>query len=559
MMSKAVIYARQSSGSDDYSDSVENQIANCRLLAEKENLQVIGCFSDLNTSGKTYPEGAEAIAGNDRAFQLWFRQQTGTKKFRPGLGRVFELLGETDFIIVDEMTRLYRPVTRSFLESFVNQRLSENQVQILQCKGGKLDLRQFDQQLIQTLKNQIQDEAIANQKKKSREQFRKLRDAGYQCNGAKMFGIRYLGGKKIEVIPECAEVIRFIYENIADCRPYCAIIREVNAKYGDRFRRGRCYESTFRSIARQPIYCGYQYDSRGELIRNVQIAGQEIIPYELWHRVATLMNERRKEPPVRAKKHWLPMSGRLICGGCGRRLTCQIDRGVIYYICNKTNLLHDPDCSASRIRFSGGDWNCLYETVYPLLLIALEERYRKNELLSRQTERRENLQHRIDRMLEKEEHLCHLYMEGALGSAQLDSLLNEYREERRQLQAKLRLSRLAAARGSEEDLSHRFSDLFVRIRDRELEQSEYEHLFRETVRRVVIRGDRVDFETTAGNLSLPRFQENRRKILPLWEIFLPEGVLETAPFRSGPKVKIRFLVGEPHVLLETEHLLFRTE
>jgi len=559
MMSKAVIYARQSSGSDDYSDSVENQIANCRRLAEKENLQVIGCFSDLNTSGKTYPEGAETIAGNDRAFQLWFRQQTGTKKFRPGLGRVFELLGETDFIIVDEMTRLYRPVTRSFLESFVNQKLSENRVQILQCKGGRLDLSQFDQQLIQTLKNQIQDEAIANQKKKSREQFRKLRDAGYQCNGAKMFGIRYLGGKKLEVIPECAEVIRFIYENIAACRPYSAIIRDVNAGYADRFRQGRCYESTFRSIARQPIYCGYQYNSRGELIRNVQIAGQEIISYELWHRVGTLLNERRKEPPVRAKKHWLPMSGRLICGSCGGRLTCQIDRGVLYYICNKTNLLHAPDCSASRIRFNGGERNCLYETVYPMLLIALEERYRENELLARQSKHQENLQHRIDSMMEKEQHLCDLYMDGSLSAAQLDFLLSKYREQRRMLQSRLRLCRLSASHRAEEERLHRFSELFGRIRDGKLSHTDYEQLFRETIRRVVIHGDRVDFETAAGKLSLPRFREKRRRVLPPWEIFIPEGFAEPALFRSGPKLQVRFLIGEPHMLLETEHLIYRTE
>ena len=85
----AIIYARQSSGSDDYSESVENQIANCYKLAEQEHLSVIGCYSDLNTSGKTYPEGAEAIAENDLAFQQWFRQQTGSRKYRAGLGQVF--------------------------------------------------------------------------------------------------------------------------------------------------------------------------------------------------------------------------------------------------------------------------------------------------------------------------------------------------------------------------------------------------------------------------------------------------------------------------------------
>ena len=187
---KAIIYARQSSGSDDISESVENQIANCKKQAEKENYQVIGIFSDLNTSGKTYPEGAESIAENDSAFLNWYDQQTGTKKYRHGLGEVIKLLDQADVLIIDEMTRLYRPVTRSFLESYVNQKITEANVKIIQVKGGKLDLSQFDQSLIQMLKNAIQDEAIANQKAKAKQQFQKLRDNGYLCNGARAFGLK---------------------------------------------------------------------------------------------------------------------------------------------------------------------------------------------------------------------------------------------------------------------------------------------------------------------------------------------------------------------------------
>ena len=90
-MKKAVIYARQSSGSDDFSESVENQILNCQKLAKKENLEVVGIFQDLNTSGKTYPKGGELIAENDIAFNNWFNQQTKSKKFREGLGKAFEI------------------------------------------------------------------------------------------------------------------------------------------------------------------------------------------------------------------------------------------------------------------------------------------------------------------------------------------------------------------------------------------------------------------------------------------------------------------------------------
>ena len=36
---KALIYARQSSGKDDFSESVEAQIANCKKLQKKKNLR----------------------------------------------------------------------------------------------------------------------------------------------------------------------------------------------------------------------------------------------------------------------------------------------------------------------------------------------------------------------------------------------------------------------------------------------------------------------------------------------------------------------------------------
>ena len=168
---KAVIYARQSSGSDDYSESVEVQIANCRKLAGNMQIRVVKCLSDLNISGKTYPVGWEKLAAADSAFQKWSATHTRRNGFRPALGKLIALLPDIDCIIVDDITRLYRPLSRSFLEAAVNETLIENNVQILQVKGGTIDLAQFDQQLVTMLKNQINDEQIAKQRMRSIEVF----------------------------------------------------------------------------------------------------------------------------------------------------------------------------------------------------------------------------------------------------------------------------------------------------------------------------------------------------------------------------------------------------
>ncbi|UKI29936.1 MAG: hypothetical protein L6W00_18155 [Lentisphaeria bacterium] len=62
--------------------------------------------------------------------------------------------------------------------------------------------------------------------------FRIKKDSGKLCSDAKMYGIRYLGNGKIEVIPEWVEIIRFVYDNICAYRPYRAIIRDCNERWG---------------------------------------------------------------------------------------------------------------------------------------------------------------------------------------------------------------------------------------------------------------------------------------------------------------------------------------
>ena len=102
---KALIYARQSSGKDDFSESVEAQIAKCKRLAVKEKLEVIGVYKDLNTSGETYPVGAEEIARLDKAYMNWSLTQSTKKDFRLGLSQVLLKLSEVDFVLVRRLCK----------------------------------------------------------------------------------------------------------------------------------------------------------------------------------------------------------------------------------------------------------------------------------------------------------------------------------------------------------------------------------------------------------------------------------------------------------------------
>lgn len=111
-MAKCVIYARQSSGDEEESASVELQIEQCKNVAETNGYTIVGTYSDKNTSGKTYPNFSDAIklAQADGVYLNWLNSSdSGRKKYRDGLGKVFEQLTEIDYVI-DKAKMLNLPV-----------------------------------------------------------------------------------------------------------------------------------------------------------------------------------------------------------------------------------------------------------------------------------------------------------------------------------------------------------------------------------------------------------------------------------------------------------------
>ena len=158
-MKKAVIYARQSSGDEEQSASVDQQILNCKRLAADQDLQIIDVFSDLNISGKTYPDTTEALAlaAVDEAYKSWVNSTyLKTHKYRKGLAQVLGVLKSVDYVLLDDFTRLMRPLPASYLESHVVQNLKSAGVKVWCVKGGITDLSNFADNLVASLISQIE-------------------------------------------------------------------------------------------------------------------------------------------------------------------------------------------------------------------------------------------------------------------------------------------------------------------------------------------------------------------------------------------------------------------
>lgn len=515
---KALIYARQSSGKEDVSESVEAQIANCMNLARAKNLEVIGIYRDLNNSGELYPEGAEKIAEMDEAYQRWLSEQSCKKGYRKGLGELLKKIPETDILLVNEMTRLYRPVNHSFLESYIHNILKVHEITIIQYQGEEIDLRRFDQHLIIGMKNSILYEDLRKKRLNSINAFRIKRDSGKLCCGSRIFAIKYHGNDKISVDPEKGEIVRKIYSGILAGIPLNTIIRSCNRNAG----KLMMYPSLLYSIASQPLYAGLQYNTNGELIRNVQITGQEIIPENEWFTVQKMMKSKQKKTEKK-HTHWLPLSSRLICGICGSRLVCRIDHGKVCYTCNRQKF--DPAseiCAQSRIRFETGAHGeyALYDAVLPLLIIGL---YRKYSSCSTHFVAEQVIQD-----------VMKLFLDGFITKQELKSFYLQFtgtKDVDKDLQP-LNIKKLILGQ-------------IRQITERKVSQELFEEYLYYADISIIVNLQSIEFKSVAGSIEIPRLWKKNRVWMPHWTLRMRKSDDE-----SFPGVIICYETGKSKILCD---------
>ena len=516
-MPNAVIYARQSSGSDDFSLSVEQQILNCRALAQKENYNIVGIFQDLNTSGETYPAGAEQIASVDNAFMDWLRNQSKTRGFRAGLGNLLTRCpgGTVNLLLVNEITRLYRPVVGSFLEIYINNFLRQNQIKIIQVQGGSIDLTRFDEHLINMIKNQILFEDLQKKRANSIAGIRARKDAGKLATMPRMFGIEYLGHDKYHIAPEKARIIRFIFESVIHRDSYNSISKKANVMLdGIHF----FWRNDISRIIRQPLYCGLQYNSKGELIPNLEMQGREIVSFDTWRRANKIVDEKKANNSIRLiKKHWLPLSGRMICGSCGDHLLCSSygRDSTLYYSCLRANTSPHPEvCRKSRIRFIGTpERPGLMEIVYPFLLVGLYKRYFEIKELHDIAREIAANREKYAELMNRETELLKMFSTGKITKSQYDEAVDLIRPKRQELHLKI----LESTCLHDDKKHYRINNIwhqFKALRDRKLTQDDYEDYVEAAELRIIVWETMIRIHTFAFDVDLPRIRIKNHHWLP---------------------------------------------
>lgn len=511
---KCFIYARQSvSDNEDFSESVESQVEKLKEKANAMHLEVIGIFKDLDTSGKTYEVGAEDIAKLDMVFSKWCETTSRQKKFRKGFGELIKRISEVDIVLCWDLTRLYRPLTGSFLESHINQVFTTNKVKLVCLDGYAVDFSNFNDALITTIQNRINDNQIKIQVEKSQAIIKRLRDTGewnFAC--AKTFGYRGTGRRReVEIDPLKAEIVRTVFEMYIEGKSYHMISKAVNPKL---------YEATGKTLfkthmcrmVQNPVYCGYTRASDGSLVKAKPVEGKEIISFETWKKAQEVHKDHVLHPP-RARKNWLPISGRITCGYCGEHIFAHTLGGICQYRC-MSYAVHgyerDHSCKCGIV-WNGEGMKDGGEFLQQALL-GMTPIYFMEKLVSSQSTSDDDLQRLEVELLNLEKKasaLTEMFMGGLVAETDFKATMKAAATRKQELNQEIDdLKHASSEAYSKEDLFFDLNELENKAED------ELTEVFKWTFKKVVVYRDKVEIETPKGSLALPIRRLMRANELP---------------------------------------------
>ena len=225
------------------------------------------------------------------------------------------------------------------------------------------------------------------------------------------YGYR-LAGRELEIVPEEAEIVRYIYDAYLKGQGLDDIAQELNELGVARGRgRERWYPRTIQYVLTNVSYTGdmlWQKSFATDTIpfRQVRNRGQKpryfvedchppIVSREDFQRVQDLMALRREQFAGTAPKPEASIySKRIVCGECGSICRRKVTNGKTYWVCNRHDAakvncpspkIPEPEITAAVLRLYHklkGDGGKILRTVLEQLRALRERELRSNRKIS---------------------------------------------------------------------------------------------------------------------------------------------------------------------------------
>lgn len=501
-------YLRQSSTEGDRSISCEQQLENINNFAKEKGWTIKQSFEDKNVSGRLYSKQFASLAEIDLVYKQYLKETKKEGQWRVGLGQLFDVLKDDDIIIVDDLTRFYRPLTNSYLESALTQFLFSKQIKLFTVKNGEVNLNNFNDSLINALQNRINDNQLYIQRQKSKASMARLYNAGELKQGlVQMVGYKSTGRKKeVEIDPVGAQVVKYVYKSYIEGKSILSTIKELNEKFNYSIT-----VRTFKTIIQRPLYCGYQYDKQGQLVKSKQVEGKELIDFQTWKLANEILNSRKTQK-FQVKKYPNHYTSLVKCGKCGSTLAVIINEHGRYisFRCTSHITKKKENCKISITA------NTLYnkglsldDALEPILILSLLKKL-NNSTNTSAKEQYEQKQVQLRNLINQEQKFTELFFKGLLDSTVYESNLTSVKAQESTLQQEL----IQLEQELQQDDTEHIRLLVNKIVSRSLSFEQYQELIPLTIKQIEVFEDKITVQTHFGNFSLPRKRISGQMRLP---------------------------------------------
>ena len=522
-MESAIIYARQSFGMEKDSTSIEVQIEQCKAWAKRNGVEVKAVFADHNTSSELYPLCEEGIKASeiDTAFKHWLKEQKtkGRKQYKEELGKAFDYIKahKPDGIIVYTRNRLGRTADNSYLDRFFNSFFIANHTSIVSVQDNSvIDFNDKLMGLLMQLKDSLDYQGVAEKRRASLESIAKRINSYKVLSNA--FAVRMVDGVVTFDARE-AEAVKYVFNSVCNGKAYSAILKGLNTEFADCATGKQFYMSNVYHIMDNLLYCGYSRNKAGELGRAINIP-DPLISFAQWQQVQEIRNTKKQGSRKynfrgQQKRHFLPLSGYLFCGECGRRMQFNLDNGTCYHC-------HNEGGHKNRIRLNGfkEDYD-FHRSIQALFMVNAIESRKKLEAYSTISGKVDATKAEIARLetaIRAKMRMIETDEDFALLKPEIDACKAELQEAKKRLYVEE-----AEATADVEALQEKVAIDFATIMEGELmNEDDYSRLLHETIEKITIFEEKINVALKDGRFfDLPRLVINRygSKAIPNATIF----------------------------------------
>lgn len=530
-MKTAVIYCRQSFGSENESLSIEGQLETCRAYCEKNNITIIGEYCDYNTSSELYPLTEQGIerAIYDDGFQEWKKEQRtpNRKEYKEELGRAFDCIehNKIDYIVCYDTDRIYRNARNSNLGNYITLFLLNNRCSIVEAHNNStLDYSDRMQQLVAEFRSAIEYESLHRKRISSIQSIERRKNSFIAVTTA--FGT-LTKNRRITFDQKHADMIKYIYTAVLEGRSYSEILHIINHKYkhlipyytlkGIRRKAKQFYGTNIVHILTNPIYCGYMRNTDGDLCKARNIDNPPIT-YSEYIEVQRKMEEKKHgyqkyNLKENKQRHFLPLSGFLRCE-CGRKLTVSFDNGIVYRCINDGS-------HTLRIR-TNYNFHCqsLYTTLQGLFIVNCIKSRKQLIDIQNIDSHEDEIKAQIDQKNTEKEVKFKL-AKNIEDIELIRPMIDELNKEINRLKNELEEIKTQKEKNYSE-LREKIEQDFFQIQNlMKLQEHDYKRLLEETIKEIIVSDNAITIHLTDGNqFTIPRITINKRgqKVLPWIEV-----------------------------------------